>query len=516
MPFPFTLSTTSQLAFQSHLTSSTHPSLPTVTTSQRSVVRAALKSHKRLSPTDQSNNLSQLISTITIYLKHLNSLDLALSGKAVSNEDVDIALTHEIEIEWRPTLSQPSIPGRDADRIKGRGLDFEIYFIHHTLAILHTLLARQSLGTLYASITPTAEARLSSIQAATKSLKAAFTLHTYLISRSSSDPPTFPPTAVDINPTLQQALCTLSHSELTLLAILKDDPYPTLLIQSSNPNDKDWMIRAPSIPKLRTQVLRRLCIGASNLASSALSLLKSLPRVSKHLLEYTSTLSQVTLAKSHRFAALDATLSNETGKAIAFLNAAFHALNIPTPDTSSGRALGLSKLKSTLSSSHSKPAKSNSTFTPSETNPDSNHKKSSPHSISTDPALESQILTYLHTTLTKEINTINVQLIPDWRGLTASLPSAMTLPVEEKWVAVVLEEGEIAGMRGLELEGGGGGGRGGQDGDMGMGESSGDEDDGEGLKAAGRGEGMGRTAMPGSFGGVGAGRGGEGNGSSYY
>src|ERR1700761_2068236 len=145
MPFPFVLSTTSQVSFQASLTSSTHPSLPSAATSQRAILRAALKTHKRLSPSHQGNNYWSLASTIQNYSRFLISLDLALSGKAVGGEDVDIALAREPEIEWRPTLSSAAIPGRENERVRGKGLDYEIFFVHHTLALIQNLLARQSL-----------------------------------------------------------------------------------------------------------------------------------------------------------------------------------------------------------------------------------------------------------------------------------------------------------------------------------------------------------------------------------
>jgi hypothetical protein len=247
------------------------------------------------------------------------------------------------------------------------------------------------------------------------------------------------------------------------------------------------MVSAPKIPKVRTQVLRRLCIGASTLSSSANSLLKTIPKVSKQLIEYTSTLTQVCLAKSHRFAALDATLANETGKAVAFLNAAFHTLGHVPPEWSSRPSF--SRLKDKLS--HSKAAKA--------------EKSESPFSPTQDPTslnLEIAILTHLHVSLTKELNTINIQLVPDWRGLTATLPSAMVLPVEEKWSFedMVLSEAEIAAMRGsVDVEA--------ELGDVG-GDSSGDETDGMKREI----DGVSRR-----LGGMGVGGGaGDGNGSSYY
>ena len=350
MPFPFVVPTTSTLSYHSNLTSSTHPSLPSVTTSQRAFLRAALKAHKRLSPADQSNNLPNLVTAITSYLKHLSSLDLALGGKPVSGEDVDIALVRETEVEWRPTLSASTVPGRESERVKGRGLDFEIYFVHHTLALVHNLTARQSLLGFYSSSTPTVDQRLALIQNATKSLRVAYAIHSYLSYRSSSaadGPPSFPPSAADITAPVQSALQSLAQAELNLLAVLKDDPYPALLVQSRNKDDREWMIKAPEIPKIRAQVLRRLCIGAAERAAAASAALKGeARRVSKDLIEYCDDARMTARAKACRFAAIDADITGETGKAIAWLRAGMSEFGIDIAKDGS-RSSGLSKLKAT-------------------------------------------------------------------------------------------------------------------------------------------------------------------------
>ncbi|ETI20169.1 hypothetical protein G647_08203 [Cladophialophora carrionii CBS 160.54] len=435
MPFPFVLSTTSHISFQASLTSSTHPSLPSAATSQRAIVRAALKTHKRLSPSQQANNLLSLSSTIQTYLRYLSSLDLALSGKAVAGEDVDIALAKEPEIEWRPTLSSTAIPGRDNERVKGKGLDYEIFFIHHTLALIQNLLARQSLLGLYAAVSPTPEERTASVQNATKFLKTAYSLHSYLLLRANSStdgPPTFPSAAVDVSPAVQSGLQHLTHAEFNLLCVLKDDPYPALLIQSRNKDDKEWMIRAPQIPKVRAQVLTRLCIGASQHASASLAALKMEgARVSKDLLEYCDGIQRSSRAKACRFQALDEDGAGQIGKAIAWIRAAMDELGLDVAKEGT-KSSGLGKLKNSWL----------------ERREDKRIEKGSTNwGLDGGKLEEARIVEYLAKKFNKENDTISNQLVPEWKPLLATLPSGMNMPIDERWKPALVEEDELASMR---------------------------------------------------------------------
>lgn len=200
MPFPFSLPTTSHLTFQTHLTSPTHPSLPATVSTTRNSLRSALKTHKRLPSAQQTTDLPHLLTILNEYIPYLLTLDAGLSGKPVSGEDVAITLLKEVEVEWRPTLLSNPLPSRDAPRIKGKGLDYEIHNVLQTLSSVHNLLARSSLIKLYTpssptNLTSTPEARTSSIQTATKHLLTAHAIHTHLLHRthSSADgPPTFP------------------------------------------------------------------------------------------------------------------------------------------------------------------------------------------------------------------------------------------------------------------------------------------------------------------------------------
>lgn len=435
MPFPFVLSTTSGVSFQASLTSSTHPSLPSSATSQRAIVRAALKAHKRLPPSGQATNLLALSTTIQDYLRYLLSLDLALSGKPVAGEDVDIALAREPEIEWRPTLSSSAIPGRDIERVKGKGLDYEMFFVLHTLALVQHLLARQSLLGLYSSINPTAEQRTAIVQDASSRFKSAHAIHSYLLLRanaSSDGPPSFPPAAVDVSTGVQLALQHLAYAEFDLLCVLKDDPYPSLLIQSRNKDDRDWMIGAPQIPKVRAQVLTRLCIGAATHASTAaVSLKAESSRASKELLEYCDGLHRSSRAKACRFQALDEDAAGSTGKAIAWLRAAMSELGLEV-GKDGAKSFGFGKLKASWM----------------ERREDKRIEKGSANwGLDGGRLEEGRIVEYLDHKLTKENDTMNVQLIPEWKPLLATLPSGMNMPIEQTWRPLVLEEDELAVMR---------------------------------------------------------------------
>jgi hypothetical protein len=379
--------------------------------------------------------LLSLASNVRTYITYLSTLDLALSGKPIAGEDVDIALAKEIEIEWRPTLGSNALPGRESDRVKARGLDYEIYFVHHTLAIIQHLLARQSLLGLYVSYSPSGEERTSLVQSSTKYLKTAHSLHSYLTTRanlSADGPPTFPPTAVDISLPVQSTLQHLTHAEFDLLCVLKDDPYPALIVQARNKDDREWMIKAPEIPKVRAQVLTRLCIGAAEHASAASASLKvEGSKVSKDLIEYCDGVRRSSRAKACRFQALDEDQAGNTGKAIAWLRAAMNEIGIEMGKDGS-KSSGLGKLKASWS----------------ERREDKKIEKGGANwGLDGGKFEEGRILEHLERKLSKENDTINIQVIPEWRPLLAMLPSGMNMPVDDRWRPLVLEEEELAAMR---------------------------------------------------------------------
>jgi hypothetical protein len=214
--------------------------------------------------------------------------------------------------------------------------------------------------------------------------------------------------------------------------VLKDDPYPALLVQSRNKDDKEWMIHAPQIPKVRAQVLTRLCIGAAQHASAAAAALKmESSRVSKDLLEYCDGINRASRAKACRFQALDEDGSGQIGKAIAWTRAAMNELGLDMGKEGS-KSSGLGKLKSSWL----------------ERREDKRIEKGSTNwGLDGGKLEEARIVEYLDKKFNKENDTISNQLVPEWKPLLATLPSGMNMPVAERWKPAVLEENELASMR---------------------------------------------------------------------
>ena len=435
MPFPFTLPTTSRLSFSTHFTSSTHPSLPSIATNSRNVLYSALKAHKRLQSGAQVKNYQSLLNVLLQYLPYLLAIDAGLSGRLVSGEEVDIALASEIEVEWRSTLGSSGLSGRDHSKIKGKGLDFELFYVLNTLALLHSLLARQSCLRLYVATLPSAEERLAIIQTATKSLGTASEIHLHLqqLINATDSSASFPTSAVDVSVGFQSALTSLVQAEITLCFALKDDPYPAILLQHRNKDNRDWMIKAPEIPKVRAQVLVRLCVGAAEHAKRAADVLNSETRGSnKALSGYCEDISRSARAKACRFTAIALDLSGETGKAIAWLQAGTNELGLEIDDQEEKSRGGLNQLKATW-----KVRKEDKRL----------EKGSGAWGMDGGISEETRIINWLKQRWTKMNNTINVQLVPDWKPLAAGLPTGRAMPAKTSWIPPSLNEEELGKMR---------------------------------------------------------------------
>lgn len=342
MPFPFTLPTTSNLSFSLFADSSTHPSLPQTSSTYRGVLRIVLKKHKRLAPPAKSSNLSTVCSAFNEYLPYLFALDAALCDRAVNGEDIELGLQREITVEWRSTLAA-TFGGRSAARVKGKGLDYEISFALHTLACVYTLQARAQLLSLYGTVTPTDEQRIGIITAATKQLLQAASIHSYLASRSLEVDASS--AVVESLSQTQASLSALALAEATLLAVLKDDPYPAVVAQARNKNDKEWMIKPPEIPKVRAHLFARLCLGAAEHASKAEAMLSGSGRVDEALLGHVSNLRRTSRAKACRLFGINAEMEGETGKGLAWLAGAKKQLGFGGTTTDSSKFKSLTKFK---------------------------------------------------------------------------------------------------------------------------------------------------------------------------
>ena len=295
----------------------------------------------------RDSDLSNVLTAINDYLPYLFALDAGLSGSPMNGEEIDIVLVKEVEPGWRASLAA-AIPGRETPRIKGRGLDYELCYVLTTLAYVYVSLARVHLRTLYASQTPTADQRTSAITTATKYLLQANSLHDDLSTRFCDA--SFTSAAIDVSASTQGALASLAMAEATLLAVLKDDSYPAAVAQERNKDDRDWMIKAPDIPKVRAKLFTRLCLAASEHGGRAQAMLDSSggarsKGVDEGLIRYIGDLKRTSRAKACRFFAIDAEMDGKTGEAIAWLLGGKKELGFASTNDEGSKLKGLAKLK---------------------------------------------------------------------------------------------------------------------------------------------------------------------------
>lgn len=347
MPFTFLLPTTSNTSFSQFFHSSTHPSLPLAATTHRAVLRNELKKHKCLPVPSQSSNLVNVLSALEDYIPYLFALDAGLGGKQVNGEEIDITLLKEISLEWRTSLLA-TLPGRKAPRLKGKGLDYEICFVLSTLAYVFTLLAQSQLRAMYASVTPTVEQRTGIIAKATKYLLQANSIHVYLVTRAEET--AVSSSVIETTTAAQGALAQLVFAEATLLAVLKDDPYPAIVAQDRNKNDDEWKFKAPDIPKVRAHLFARLCLAAAEHAANAEAMLNASAssrtiRVDDSLMKYINNFRRTSKAKAYRLFGIDAELGGETGQGIAWLMGGKKELGFPEMHIGGSKMKALAKLK---------------------------------------------------------------------------------------------------------------------------------------------------------------------------
>ena len=372
MVFTFTLPTTSPLSFQTFIASTSHPSLPQSASTARHALRLALKAHKRLPRGPrQDAHLPIVLSALNDYIPYVSAISHGLRGQASlgataenptsynvgnlgSGKDIEITMRAEIESEWKATLSTSSgmnikssttnsgaTSGRArGGRISGRGIDFEFAFTLTTLGYVLSRLARVAVvESLYSNTTPTNEQRTTAFQTATKHLLQASSVHG-LLATSPMFTAATSSSVLDINASTQSALSSLALAEATLLAVLKDDAYVAACIQARNPNDREWMVRAPEIPKVRALLFARLCVRAAEYAEQAAVGLGSVgsgksSRLEEDVTRYSGALGRVARARACRFFGIDAELAGKVGEGIAWLRAGRTSLGLRGQETSS-------------------------------------------------------------------------------------------------------------------------------------------------------------------------------------
>ncbi|KAA8648358.1 hypothetical protein EYZ11_005855 [Aspergillus tanneri] len=334
MVYSFVLPTTSHLSFQKFISSSTHPSLPQAATTARHALRIALKTHKRLPRgTQRDSHFPSIVNAAYAYIPYLQAISNGLNGTPIqpnnSSEVIEITQHAEIECEWRATLTSVAlmkISHPTASRVRIQGINSELAFVLTTLAYALSGLASVTVNrTVYSTTTPSAEQRTTAIQESMKYLLQAASVHSLLGSSPALVSVSRP--ILDLDPATQASLSSLALAEATLLAVFKDDCYITACIQARNPNDKDWMVRAPEMPKVRAPLFARLCIRAAEYAEQAGAGMCAAGAegkflVSEDLVNYTDKLRVVARARACRFFGIDAELAGKIGEGISWLQAA--------------------------------------------------------------------------------------------------------------------------------------------------------------------------------------------------
>jgi hypothetical protein len=342
MPFPFVLATTSSISFTDYFSSSTHPSLPNCATTARGVVRDVLKRHKRIPAASQAANLSTVLSALNGYIPYLFALDAGLSGTSCAGEEIVLVLVKELEVQWRSTLGA-TLPGREPPRVKLKSLESELFSALLTLAHVYSLQARAQLHTLYHATLPSPEQRATAVSAAMKHFLDANAVHSYLANRAQQWHNQ--PTAVDIMSSTLGALAELTMAEATLITVLKDDPYPAVVVEERNKTTKDWMFRGVEIPKVRAHLFARLCLASAEHAAKAQAMLGR-AKVDEALMKYVDDLRRTAKGKACRFLGCDAELGGKTGEGIAWLRGAKKELGFTAVGADEDKTVSkLSKLK---------------------------------------------------------------------------------------------------------------------------------------------------------------------------
>lgn len=453
MPYFFKLPTTSQIDLAKVFQSDTHPSLPFAVTAKRNKVRTALKIHKSLGSAPTVGSIRAVIDALTEYAPLAEALYDGMYGRPVSGVEVRVTpLGLKWSVEWRPTLSTTP-PGRsEPARAVQRSYEYELLFVFSTLGMAYYLLARASLGDALDLSDPSldSEARTASITTAMKHFITAHNIYSYVSDRV---PPAGGPETYDISCAVVTCLSLLCLAEATLIAVLKDDPYSAAMTQTRNKNDKEWMYKAPTISKVRTQIFVRICVQASDHASEAFACLcVRSPKGDEPLFQYTNDLITAAIAKACRFLAIDAEAAGRVGEGIAWLRAAQKELGLARTETKDAEG---SRLRLRLKKFKEERA---------ERKEDEQLSRRGAWGNDAGRFDEARVVDALMEKWSKTNDTVNMQSVPAWEPLRANLPSGREFHTGlEMWTPPVLT---VEALRRLEMRnpGGGGGGGGGEGG----------------------------------------------------
>ncbi|PHH88444.1 hypothetical protein CDD83_7525 [Cordyceps sp. RAO-2017] len=436
MPFPFVLPTTSAFSFSSCFNCESHPSLALNASTQRGVVRDALKRHKRLPAGSRTGSLATVIASLDGYLPYLLAVDAGVSAHSlVGGESVNVVLKMAPSIEWRPTLSGDIVPGRERPRVTISSLEYEIFFVLSTLGFAYVATARSILQPLYVTTGDFVGARdrTTAIQTANKYLLDAASIYDYLAGRSEHISSAAP--CVDVAPTTARALASLAMAEATLLAVTKDDPYPAAVAQDRNKNDKEWMFKSPDMARPKAHLNARLCLAASDHAAQAASLCQSsgagTNKVNASLVKYMDDLRRTSRAKACRFFGIHAEMEGNVAEGIGWLRAGFQALGIDLKDREPRKGLSFSRLKKDLA----------------EKREDRRIEKDTAWGVDAGRLEETRVLEMLDAKWSRINDTMNTQVVPPLNSLLAKMPSGREIHTLQPYRPPVLDRDVLEAMR---------------------------------------------------------------------
>ncbi|OQO04164.1 hypothetical protein B0A48_10774 [Cryoendolithus antarcticus] len=432
MPFPFTLPTTSSVLLSDFLTSSSHPSLPLTATTKRSIVKDALKKHKRLSPRDRPVHLSIVQDALLAYIPYLLALASGAGCLDVGGERVEVDVVKPLVVEWRSTISA-TLPGREPPRPRVTGLHHEIAFVLSSLAYTYVLQARSELRALHGLSSPSAEQRTAAIGTAMKQLLQAHSVHRYLLAVPSISAAR--DALVDVQASTISALASLELAEATLIVVSKDDPYAAAVADDRNENNTDWMFKSPEMPPVRARLFAGICLAAAEHAGTAHALLARSAGVKadEDLVKFANDLRRTARAKAIRFLAINSELSAKTGEALAYIAGARSELGLPPLASADSGRKGFKGLKHAWQ--------------------EKREDRKVASASSTDWGLdagrleETRVIEMLHAKWDRENNTINVQVVPDYEPLLRQLPSAREYHTPHVWTPPTLDETTLWKMR---------------------------------------------------------------------
>ncbi|TGZ83897.1 hypothetical protein EX30DRAFT_338494 [Ascodesmis nigricans] len=318
MPFSFTLPTTSPAQFKQHFTSPVFPAFPIILSKHRGTVRNLLRAHKRMPPSSQPSHLPQLLTALNRYLPLIAYFAASLhSGDILPSDGPPLTTS------WRSTLTTPPFHTARQRRITREGIEYELLFTLSTLAYVHTLLASSQLSSALQARW-TQEQKQALLNTSVQHLLTAAGILNYAASLPRT--PTTQPFPHDLSPQVFHALSDLSQAEAALIAVTKQDPYPSLLAIEKT----DEFLYAPPPPPtgVRATLLSRICIAAAEHAESSHSLLSAVKagkeegELLPELLKYTKNLGRVAKAKACRFLGVDAEVSGRVGEGLGWLTLA--------------------------------------------------------------------------------------------------------------------------------------------------------------------------------------------------